>query len=96
MTKWEPVELELERDGYLARVSRQLTRSGRWRWAVTPVEVVQRFNHSVVEHAYARGYARGRDGACRAAEASIAALKAAGAEPAKVLEKVRKRIPGGS
>jgi hypothetical protein len=83
MTTWEPIELELERGGYLARVTRQLTRSGRWRWTVTPVEVVQKFNRPI-ENAYARGYARGRDGACRAAEAAINALKAA--------EKAQKKV----
>lgn len=74
---WQPIDLELVRNGYLARVTRQLSRAGRWRWSVTPVEVVQRSPTSVVEHAHARGYAKGREHAFEMAEAAIVALKKA-------------------
>ena len=75
MTGWQPIDLELVRDGFLARVTRQLTRAGRWRWSVTRVEVVQRHPTGAVEHAEARGYAKGRERATKMAEASIEALK---------------------
>jgi len=71
---WQPIDLELVRDGYLARVTRQLTRAGRWRWAVTPVEIVQRAHSQPIEHAEARGYAKGRERAMKMAEVAIAAL----------------------
>jgi hypothetical protein len=72
---WQPIDMELVRDGCVARVTRQLGRAGRWRWAVTPIEVVQRSPTSPVEHAYARGYAKGRDRAIEMAEAAVVALK---------------------
>ena len=72
---WQPIDLELVRDGYLARVTRQLGRAGRWRWSVTPVEIVQRHHSQPVEHAYARGYAKGQERALKMAEAAIVALK---------------------
>lgn len=28
---WQPIDIELVKDGYLARVTRQLGRAGRWR-----------------------------------------------------------------
>lgn len=71
---WEPIDIELERDGYLARVTRTL-HGGRWRWAVTPLEIVQRQRNKPVEHAYSRGYAKGRERAEQMAEAAIVALK---------------------
>ena len=75
MNKWQPIDLELIRDGYLAHVTRQLCRAGRWRWSVTPVEIVQRHHSQPVEHAYARGYAKGQERALKMAEAAIVALK---------------------
>lgn len=77
MSDWQPIDLELVRDGYLARVTRQLGRAGRWRWSVTPVEIVQRHHSQPVEHAYARGYAKGRERALKMAEVAIVALKKA-------------------
>lgn len=76
-SKWEPIDIELVHDGYIARATRQLTRSGRWRWSVTPIEIAQRWTSSVVEHAEARGYAQGRERAMKMAEAAIKALKKA-------------------
>lgn len=75
-SQWEPIDLELVRDGYLARVTRTLSRAGRWRWAVTPIEITQRILSQPVEHAYARGYAKGRRRAITMAAAAIEALKA--------------------
>ena len=77
---WQPIDVELVRDGYVARVTRQLTRAGRWRWSVTPIEVAQRWATSVVERAEARGYARGYKRATHMAESAIRALKQASAE----------------
>lgn len=74
--KWQPIDAELVQDGYIARVTRHIL-GGRWRWAVTPLEVAQRWNMRVVEHAYARGYAKSYDRAIEMAEAAIVALKAA-------------------
>lgn len=78
-SEWQPIDTELERDGFIARVTRTVNLNGtRWRWAVTPVEVAQRWRTKVVEHAHARGYAKGYARAIAMAEAAIEALKAAG------------------
>ena len=70
---WQPIDLELVRDGYLARVTRQLGRAGRWRWSVTPVEIVQRHYSQPVEHAYARGYAKGQERALKMPRSKVEA-----------------------
>jgi len=75
MNDWQPIDLEFVGDGYLARVTRRLGRAGQWRWSVTPVEEVQRHPSQPVEHAYARGYTKGRERACKMAEAALVALK---------------------
>ena len=78
---WQPIDVELVRDGYLARVTRTLHAGAtRWRWAVTPIEVAQRWRTKVVEHAHSRGYARGYDRAIQMAEAAIEAMKKAESE----------------
>ncbi len=73
---WQPIDLELVIDGFLARVTRTL-HGGRWRWSATPLEVAQRWRSSVVEHAHARGYSKSRERAQKMAEAAIRALKEA-------------------
>jgi len=72
---WQPIELELVRDGFLARVTRD--RHGRWRWAVTELEHVGRWLHKAVQHAFARGYSRSPERAIEMAEAAIVALQEA-------------------
>jgi len=75
---WLPIEEELIRDGFIARVTRD--RYGtppRWRWAVAQLDQVQRWLHKVVQHAYARGYCRSRERAMKMAEAAIVALQKA-------------------
>jgi hypothetical protein len=76
---WEPVELELTRDGYLARVSRTM-KPGRWRWCVAPVEHILKWNRNVTEIPFSKGFSGSRDRACEMAEAAIEALKKAGPE----------------
>lgn len=76
-TDWQPIELELVRDEFLARVTRDRVGSPpRWRWSVTPLEVVQRWRSKVVENAYARGYSRSRARAVKMAERAVLALSA--------------------
>lgn len=80
--EWQPIDVELERDGFLARVTRTVRIGGtRWRWSVTPVDVAERWKTKVVEHAYSRGYCKGYERALRMAEAAIEALKAASGAP---------------
>ena len=83
---WAPIELELVSGGYYARVTRdRYMRPARWRWAVTPVEIVQRWRSQPVEHAQARGYCRSQARACRMASVAIEALKKALASAPKGL-----------
>lgn len=91
---WEPIEIELVRDGFVARVTRTLyVNATRWRWSVTPIEVAQRWRTKVVEHAHARGYATGRERAMRMAEVAIDAFRKAGsAGPADVLKAITDTI----
>jgi len=72
---WQPIELEFVIDGYLARVTRD--RHRRWRWASTRVDVVERWLHRPVQHAFARGYSRSPEKAMKMAEAAIVALQKA-------------------
>jgi len=70
---WMAIELELVRDGHLARVQRD--RHGRrWRWSVTPLEVVEKSPSQPVARAYARGYMRSYERAIQAAEAALDGL----------------------
>ena len=74
---WEPVELELVRDGYLARVSRTL-KPGRWRWCVAPLDHVIKWNRNVTEIPFSKGFSGSREKAIQMAEAAIVELKKAG------------------
>jgi hypothetical protein len=74
--KWLPIELELIKDGYIARITRDRYGSPpRWRWAVCKLDVIQKWSRSVVEQAYARGYCGGLERAKTMAERAIVALK---------------------
>lgn len=71
---WEPVELELERDGHLARVSKT-TKPGRWRWCVAPIDHVLKWNRNVTDVPFSKGFSGTRERAIEMAEAAIDALK---------------------
>jgi hypothetical protein len=71
---WEPIELELVRDGYLARVSRTM-KPGRWRWVAAPVEHVIKWNRNVTEVPFSKGFSGTRERAVEMAESAIEALK---------------------
>ncbi len=73
---WEPVELELVRDGYLARVSRMMNRE-RWRWCAAPVEHVLKWNRNVTDVPFSKGFTATRERAMEMAEAAVEALKKA-------------------
>jgi hypothetical protein len=73
---WEAIELELERDGYQARVSRTM-KPGRWRWCVAPIEHVLKWNRNVTDVPFSKGFSGTRERAIEMAEAAIEALKKA-------------------
>lgn len=75
---WEAVELELERDGYLARVSRTM-QPGRWRWCAAPVDHILKWNRNVTDVPFSKGFSGTRERAVEIAEAAIDALKKADA-----------------
>ena len=77
---WEAVELELERDGYLARVGRTM-KPGRWRWAVAPLEHILKWNRNVTDVPFSKGFSGTRERAVEMAEAAIEALKKADRRP---------------
>jgi hypothetical protein len=90
---WRPIELELCKDGYLARVTRsRFCAAPRWRWSVTPLEIVERGPSRTVERAHARGYCKSPDRAMEMAEASIVALHKAEIEA--LAEDKRRRSRG--
>lgn len=75
-SEWEPVELELVRDGYLARVSRT-DRPGRWRWCVAPVDHVVKWNRNVTDVPFSKGFTFTMDKAVEMSESAIEALRRA-------------------
>ncbi len=79
---WEPIDEELVRDGFIARVTRTI-RAKRWRWVVSPQEYVQRRPSQPVEHASARGYAPTRERAREMAEAAITGIAGARRDPSR-------------
>ena len=64
---WQPIEMELVRAGYLARVSRTLAASGKvgWRWLV--------YRDGL--EPFSRGYVRDLDEAAEIAEQTIDSLQ---------------------
>jgi hypothetical protein len=66
----------------LGRVTRAMF-GKRWRWCVTPIEVVDRCPSKPIERAIARGFAGTRDRAIEMAEMSIVAMVKATKEDAR-------------